>query len=137
MIEVATLNGPLLDYWVARAEGYGFLAWQNNRVWDHIFASQPIVYAPSVDPQHAVRIIERERITVGPVKGSDHWCAFGKDETQKQFGASFCEAAMRCYVASKFGRSVPDEQQRIINPENAERYFGPPEVAERYFSRPL
>lgn len=126
MLKVAELRGPLLDYWVARAEGYGFLAWEHERVMSYIFPGPPVVYAPSVDPQQAVRIMERERIATGPVFYSNEWWAYGKDATRKQYGDSLCEAAMRCYVAEKFGALVPDERPRIINPHNAGRYFGTP-----------
>jgi hypothetical protein len=99
-VKVCELTGALLDYWVARAEGY---EWAND--------VEPIraVGAPmySASWSDGGPLIERERISVsacysGEWRGIMH--VNGK-VILSEAGAPLV-AAMRCYVASKFGDKV-------------------------------
>lgn len=65
-------------------------------------------FQPSTDWLTGGPLIEREKITVSDALNS--WCA-GYNGTLNTFGPTPLIAAMRCYVASKFGDEVevPDE----------------------------
>ncbi|EPS1221625.1 phage protein NinX family protein [Burkholderia cenocepacia] len=91
-MKVSELSGEALDYWVARAEGYDE---QSARfvVDAHAYSSQ---WA------HGGPIIERERISV--VERGHHW--FGDAPGVSETGGSPLEAAMRAYVATRFGDEV-------------------------------
>lgn len=103
VVKVTELNGAQLDYWVGRAEGhfdYGT---------DLIGANTTAPF--STDWAHGGPIIEREEI--GLERHSDAWSAQTGGWPGKQFvsteGTTPLIAAMRCYVASKFGTEVPSE----------------------------
>ncbi|GAQ30277.1 hypothetical protein SAMD00023378_3960 [Ralstonia sp. NT80] len=121
-MKVAELEGPLLDYWVARAEGevlapaHAAPDPNSGTYWLKIgrFASvKPC-------PQYSSRwsdggpIIEREQIaTVSADFGWDAIvyglvCAGGIEGSATGQGDRPLIAAMRAYVASKFGEEVPD-----------------------------
>lgn len=118
-MKVSELSAALLDYWVARAEGYvlrGRWWWRNGSEWctaEH--------FAPSQGWTIGGPIIERERIGIEPWDdgrtGAAIWVAttFENRVTsplwsrRSKSGATPLIAAMRCYVASKFGEEVPDE----------------------------
>lgn len=114
-MKVSELSAELLDYWVARAEGKveTFKEWRSTRA---------SYWRPSTMGQIAVPIMERERIGFAPSAFAlGEWCAAGNlgAETyidggvlggeHMQTGPTPLIAAMRCYVASKFGAEVPDE----------------------------
>jgi hypothetical protein len=99
-----------LDFLVAKAEGlpskiendeYG--SWclykytENSPSWR--------TYSPISNPSQAWPIIERERITVEPSKIGNFWIA-SIDKFNYYHGKTSLEAAMRCFVASKFGDEV-------------------------------
>ena len=106
---VADLKGPWLDYWVARAEDVPDL-------------KMPTQCEPSLkfssDPALAQSIINRERIYVGSicdaVLGNQSIACIGEANGNRlpATADSYClgdndfEAAMRCYVYSKFGPEV-------------------------------
>lgn len=92
-MKVSELSGHDLDKWVSKAEGC-------RRI--HPFSSKWMLAGP---------IIERERITLSAVIGGQ-WAAYKDPQASNsfdQYGSTPLEAAMRCYVASKFGDEVPDE----------------------------
>src|ERR1700757_765990 len=109
-MRVAELDGVLLDYWVAKAEGFRESFAQ--------FKSSPVPY--SSNWTYGAPIIEREKMST--VKFGDQWGAFipgGRADTSSDrikgagdyadgLGASALIAAMRAYVASKFGDEVED-----------------------------
>jgi hypothetical protein len=113
-MKVSELSGALLDYWVARANGWTRKAgaWVDSQGVEQ--------YAPAVcyDPSHAWElagpIIERESIDLvaWDAQMDMAWCGARKvgDRTIKTFGPTPRIAAMRSFVASKFGDTVPDEQ---------------------------
>lgn len=107
-MRVAELEGALLDLWVARAENVGVYAdahgdvWQGNRT-----------YRPSSDWARGGPIIEHARIQIVP-QDVNHlrWSAYIDEGLQpgappiEQYGETPLQAAMRAYVASKFGDKV-------------------------------
>jgi len=116
MKKVSELEGAELDYWVAKAEG------KNARIsitGDCVVPEDGTerVYRPSGYWNHGGQIIESERIELqcGDAIGDGHtWFAHPAaivDPNQpSQVGPTPLIAAMRCYVASKFGETVPEEK---------------------------
>jgi hypothetical protein len=120
-MKTSDLSGTLLDYWVAHAEGFdpidgrtipkGEFMWKARRAvsgsvgWmSHKFSRDWTLGGP---------IIERENLLVAPngTPGSG-WhsrvkttAGFLSDES---LGPTPLVAAMRAYVASKYGDEVPD-----------------------------
>lgn len=126
-MKVADLEGDALDYWVAKADGLvdrGTLVTERlGRRGNWIAGFVP--YRPSFDWQQGGPIIERERISTWhydeiPGERTDVWFAAARgihgwdDGTlagagQECTGQTALIAAMRAYVASKFGDEVPTE----------------------------
>jgi hypothetical protein len=129
-MKVSDMSGETLDYWVARANGWTRKAgaWVDSQGVEQ--------YAPAAcyDPSHAWElagpIIERERI--GMFEGAEwpepgtppaQWIWYACVEGSPDYGPNLesydhptvsgpspLVAAMRAFVASKFGDTVPDEQ---------------------------
>lgn len=109
-MEVAELDGRLLDYWVSRVSGVNAYQLSNkDLIIDFECAEYGIItYNPSSSWRLAGPIIEAHRISIEWTK--DGWKA------SKSFGEShmyFSEksplvAAMRCFVASMLGSTVPE-----------------------------
>ncbi|WVR18314.1 hypothetical protein y223_00034 [Bordetella phage PY223] len=121
-MKTSELSGALLDYWVARAELEEFKGCKLDRnVQSRIdeklsHAGQP--FRPSLNWAQGGPIIERERISVVIDKDDNEWQAamnvcdqnmMGFGGNHYQYGPTPLVAAMRAYVASKYGDSVPDE----------------------------
>jgi len=127
-MKTAELAGALLDYWVARAEGWTFGpqhkilecdVWRDadGRIVGTIPAS---AYQPSREWVNGGPIIERERLIIQP-RNTD-WAVCDTDPAKgylyelnevARFGSTGptpLVAAMRAYVTSKFGDEVPDDQ---------------------------
>lgn len=129
-MRTADLTVALLDYWVARAEGYGFIEIppdaEGNSA-SRVLAPPGLIEAGwmpaprgkyghmlkpwSTDWAHGGPIIEREQIEI--ILIGDEWFAFIKsskkeDDADDAFGSTPIIAAMRAYVASKYGEEVPD-----------------------------
>jgi uncharacterized protein DUF2591 len=130
-VKVGELSGALLDYWVAKCEG------REARIAEYTDGNQYCVvpagvcgdrgwtdqsiYSPSTAWSIAGQIIERDRIEVtpwhDPRSASVRWCATAFEKRamgalspqRSKWGDTPLIAAMRCYVASKFGEEVPDE----------------------------
>lgn len=129
-MKTAELEGAALDYWVARAEG-----WENDRLQDKQMRKHGIVpgchysasysyaivaptpvggmhvgsrphWSPSTMWHIGGPIIERERITAEPHYPSGWFATNGGADSFK--GPTLLIAAMRCYIASRFGYEVPD-----------------------------
>lgn len=117
-MKVSELGGPLLDFWVARAEGFHNPRIDDGFCWvtwvdcpDHPSDSGEVeeCYTPSTDWSIAGPIIARERINL-EFHGSDMevWCAYGSEwPDREEFDNLPLIAAMRAYVAGKFGEEVP------------------------------
>jgi hypothetical protein len=124
ILAVADISRSTLDYWVAVVEGIthppmlldmepGFTMVRQYSVdEDDNAISEWVPYMPSSEGEHSVEIIERERIGLDTWQGN--WGAnYGRavespDEDHnpghhRQRGATFLEAAMRCYLAKSVG----------------------------------
>ncbi len=128
-MKVAELIGAKLDHWAAKAEGLSLARpYSNGRPWDSdawCIGGDPQrsmydgpesrhAYAPSSSWEHGGPIIERERITLKSredERGALDWSAHvGPDPLAALtcWGETPLIAAMRAYVASKYGREVPE-----------------------------
>ncbi|WP_186140063.1 phage protein NinX family protein [Burkholderia gladioli] len=126
-MKVADLAGAELDYWVARAEGYPLSCdWSQG---DYILigtgAGDLEQFAPSTDWADGGPIIGREQISIwrydwtvsdpintwfaatNGVHGWDDGSIVGVGK--ESCGETALIAAMRAYVASRFGDEVPQE----------------------------
>ncbi|TXD58844.1 DUF2591 domain-containing protein [Ralstonia sp. TCR112] len=114
---VEKLGGALLDYWVARAMRDGEAAYfEQDENWHATLNGVPVHY--STDWAQAGPILENESIST--VKMYGEWRAgygfnvgteYGEpchELKHEQIGKTPLQAAMRAYVASKFGDEVPD-----------------------------
>jgi hypothetical protein len=127
---VANLRGQLLDYWVGRAKGVDpyVLPESDNRrlVINEATAKYGFRYfEPSTDWAIAGPILEKEKISI--VWFVDKWSA-SKSEGQENMSSSEESpliAAMRCFVASKFGATVPDKKEEANPPDGVERRASP------------
>ena len=66
-------------------------------------------YSPTTNPAQAWPIIERERISIDTCEYDDKdndWLATIGELKAFSYGKTSLEAAMRCYIASKFGDEV-------------------------------
>lgn len=126
-MKVSELESPLLDYWVAICDE----AWKTAHelypamTLDPTFKGVEIVggvctlipsnrfrqdlkpYDPSVSWWIGGLIIERERIELCPTPGT-LWRACTRSSAIWTYGQTPLIAAMRAFVASKFGEEVPD-----------------------------
>lgn len=116
-MKVSELEGALLDWWVAKAEGHRVRNVDNELI---VFyeggddtgrkETRGPVFAPSSDWADGGRIIERERILIRPVIPHGNWFANKSKYPEPAHilgkGPTPLIAAMRCFVASKFGEEV-------------------------------
>lgn len=136
-MNVSELEGAELDYWVARANGQtdfghevacweernlpggdgwsGFVCPRCGTAADKYYQTPFCVTRYSSDWAVGGPIIERERIMIYP--DGDEWDAYhrpvwGYDGPESDVCIDAAPtpliAAMRCYIASKFGETVPD-----------------------------
>jgi len=107
-----------IDYIMAKAEGLDAIISDNvcrirvNEDWK--FED----YSPTTNPTQSWPIIEREGIclNIGMLSHEDNSVLFWNstfDDSILQCGKTSLEAAMRCYVASKFGDEV--DMDNLIN----------------------
>jgi hypothetical protein len=116
--KVAELEGALLDAAVAKAEGArvlpGRIEWPGE-----IQMVSMGGYRPGEDWFDGGPIIERERLVLGPTDKLGEWIAYADGATITDWGSDTITgsstygtgptplvAAMRAYVASKFGATV-------------------------------
>lgn len=122
-MKVSELTGALLDYWVARANGDALPRINNSGVCgvvveceDGQAGTKRVDFCPSSDWSLAGQVIERERITLSAVRSPEQggpdpgWCGIAGREDARIYmhGATPLIAAMRAFVASKFGAEVSD-----------------------------
>jgi hypothetical protein len=125
-MKTAELTGALLDYWVAKAEGASVdQKWPRPVLcnfadyWERFpnMQSSTDDYEPSTNWDHGGPIIDRERIRLLPSLVDGTWRAsYSRIHTPvilepECVADTALIAAMRAYVASKFGDEVPDELQ--------------------------
>jgi hypothetical protein len=124
-MKTADLSGSLLDYWVSKAIGDRFDDCHTLRECNGYFLVQPAItqdddgepFAPSELWAHGGPIIERERIELHCIsrngKFVGEWMARMEPgrvaHAVLYVGATPLIAAMRIFVASRFGEEVPDE----------------------------
>lgn len=124
-MNVGELSGARLDKWVAIAEGFGsavMIREYGAQVAACLFSSRVMrsgdvvhrpgdFWEPSVDWRQGGPLIARERINIIESMGSwpCSWLAFKHEVGINWVGSDPLVAAMRAYVASKFGFDVPDE----------------------------
>jgi len=108
-MKVQELTGTLLDYWVARVEEtvLSRFPWRAEKM----ILPDGATFAPSSSWAQGGPIIERERIGFMPVlhDGETCWMAAHPGFGSGFHGPTPLLAAMRAYVASKFGDEVPNE----------------------------
>jgi hypothetical protein len=140
-MKVSDLTGALLDYWTARANESWTWAhelfptmtldptfrgamYDNTRtnffgesapacflVPTNPFRQDHKLFAPSTNWEHGGPIIERERITLSAPSCGPMWSACAGPGEYVEEGATPLIAAMRAYVASRYGHQVPDETE--------------------------
>ncbi|MCE3262599.1 MAG: hypothetical protein K0R43_1678 [Pseudoduganella sp.] len=126
MIHVSELSGAWLDYWVARAEGVPAGQLQVRQVQrSDVFHCVNVPQGParvldySTNWERGGPIIQREVIKLQPVLPSGStWYGttmrgliesnLSEVQMHRGKGETPLVAAMRCYVASKFGEEVPE-----------------------------
>jgi hypothetical protein len=107
--KVEELEGELLDAAVAQADGADY-----PRLVEHCQLAAGVKWSPSTDWQYGGPIIERERIDLKYLGNpgdrrweADAWRTYvHEDGESRQEGPTALIAAMRAYVASKFGDEV-------------------------------
>lgn len=120
-MKVSELIGVELDYWVARAQGLRAEIVDGRAIAERVrigfldgsgpYRSICGSYQPSTRWDVGGELIERERITVTPVYRGDGWgayirnCCYESDDPD-QIGPTPLVAAMRAFVARKFGDEV-------------------------------
>lgn len=117
-MKTSELTGAMLDYWVAKAEGYeaeilkddkGEFVVRTERFENGGHSRGP--FFPSTNWLDGGPIIERERISLLPGERNqvgpqiDGWIAEARS-ARAQIGPMPLIAAMRAYVASKLGDEV-------------------------------
>lgn len=113
-MKTAELTGAKLDYWVARANGTDAADLRIDRgngrnLADCVFYKSGYPFRPSTHWAHGGPIIERERISICEDNGYGWDAHVGAGAFYGIQCATPLLAAMRAYVASKFGDEVPDE----------------------------
>ena len=120
-MNVAELEGALLDYWVARIEGgnptledWRFGSGETTCI-AQIRSFERVPFQPSLDWLVGGPIIERELKALQEGGGHGIWrtleaykCQFTKDGYVGE-GPTILVAAMRAYVASKYGAELTDD----------------------------
>lgn len=104
-MKVSELEGAELDYWVAKAKGK--INADNWNLWRNLRCGEE--YNPSSDWDIGGPIIEDEQITVQcTLNCPPVWRATSRRLKGNQAGDTPLIAAMRAFVASKFGDEVKE-----------------------------
>lgn len=122
-MKTANLTGDVLDYWVARAEGMdhspylramapGCCLLQVTEPDDGGTITRWVAYDPSTNWAIGGPIIERERaLSIETCYGDEGWYVRSRHapcDGDQFYSDTLLVAAMRAYVASKFGSEVSD-----------------------------
>lgn len=112
-MRVSELSGAPLDHWVARAMGYkyaGLVPYELCGTWYAGESDGGICdWSPSENWAQAGPIIEDNAIGFYPISDAE-WMAEEHITARTGRGPTPLIAAMRAYVASKFGDEVADEE---------------------------
>lgn len=116
-MKVSELEGALLDYWVAKAEGKDVCPRSHNSSFLHpeycFTHKKGICESYSTEWAVGGPILELNRIETHYNPTAKTWVARLSEGNRGFKGNKFTDgalliAAMRCYVVSKFGDEVPD-----------------------------
>lgn len=117
-MNVSELVGSELDFWVARALGAKDVRIEDWGGFHKVCvtghnAFEPVPFLPSSKWSDGGPIIEREKIRIEPIhklKGGEfvHWNAKALLYVYYMEGPTALKAAMRCFVASRFGEDVQE-----------------------------
>jgi len=116
-LKTSELTGEALDWAVAKCEGGGAAYVNTHSRGEVLMLSDDIhpwsrgdTWGPSYNWSQGGPIIEREGITIEYEGDPQKWCACIMAD-QEVYGPTALIAAMRCYVAFKFGDEVevPEE----------------------------
>jgi hypothetical protein len=113
-MQVADLSGKQLDYWVAQAEGIEVKYTAAMEQWRVMGESTEIWWEPHRNWAQAGPIIEREGIgffraeSPGPEYGDEVWVASDAHDAFTCRGETPLIAAMRAFIATRFGAEVSD-----------------------------
>jgi hypothetical protein len=125
-MKIEELSGEQLDYWVAKAiyniPGYEFRLWGENATTITLCSLKTgldVAWSPSTNPAQAYPIIDQNKISVITVSNEEGvWLAMvdaywekgdGPAATHEARGSTPLIAAMRAFVASKYGKEVLDQ----------------------------
>ena len=105
-MKTSELSGPALEYWFMKATGKFDIEFPGVSFSDWMdYGGMPEMFGwADVGP-----IIEQEAMSIKRTAPSD-WCARAYGGRIMRWGDTPLIAAMRCFVASKFGNEVPDAQ---------------------------
>jgi len=112
--QIKNLSLHELDFLVAKDEGLDVKIYKDD-LGDSCLAKAKEgitwhTYSPTTNPSQAWPIIERDRINITYGDNNSYsWIDGGNGK----YGKTSLEAAMRCYVASKFGDEV--DMDNLIN----------------------
>ena len=114
-MQIKDLKGAMLDYWVARAEGLKAEIKHRGHSAETCWTILPngvtdYHFTPSTSWAQGGPIIEREEISLLPGPWSAQVFLEDGLRSFEGTGSTPLVAAMRAYVASKFGDEVPDLQ---------------------------
>jgi hypothetical protein len=113
-MKVAELEGRALDYWVAKAEGLPLSESWNCAAADGILvgtgAGDLELFSPSTSWEFGGPIIEAEKFYL-EWDADGYWVAATPHSAQYRATTPLV-AAMRAFVADKFGDTVPDEVRK-------------------------
>jgi hypothetical protein len=111
-MRVGELTGAKLDYWVAKAEGADKITPSDLTKRIRI-GERYGIYSPSTDWSQGGPIIQNNFIELAwngdPSECKASWM-HNNGVYSWQFGPDALTAAMRCYVAARFGEEVDDSQ---------------------------
>lgn len=117
-MKTSELTGALLDYWVAKAEGLDPCIANDTGGIGRCIIGYFEKFGPSTEWALGGPIIEREKIGTIPWGFEGLWLGSMPGDVDYYVGISYEDgqmgetpliAAMRAYVASKFGEEVPDD----------------------------
>ncbi len=116
-MKVSELEGKWLDYWTARALGLPLCEEWDQETYIMVGTGRGDLetFSPSSEWHVAGPIIEREEIGFHPMSDGKQWLATDYQIRQPHAygqGPTPLIAAMRCYVALKFGEEVPDQESQ-------------------------
>lgn len=117
-MKIAELTGALLDYWVARTEGFNDADIHWRKDGDFWMEDFSYGYHPSTDWAHGGPIIERQRGTFNlesypGIAQERYWAHMGDGISRySMHGPTHLIAAMRALVARKFGAEVTEDPYR-------------------------